>query len=205
MKPISQNRNPRSVFRLDPPSCALPPKKVLALDPELFQPRSSSTSITRCQPHPSSTTKHTVPSPISSHPSTLLKTHSHQHPTPPYGGFLQAVVSKATAADSDEATNLSSAVASDTTLGLVEHNRAILAQRTADIPSAFSFHSLRNRCFAPREALRKLCRSCALIGSDSDQGSSHGFYDPCIILAVCAQRHAVLCIDAWCSYESPVH
>jgi len=33
-------------------------------------------------------------------------------------GFLQVVVSKATAADSDEATNLSSAVASDTTLGL---------------------------------------------------------------------------------------
>jgi len=34
-------------------------------------------------------------------------------------GFLQVVVSNATAADSDEATNLSSAVASDTTLGLV--------------------------------------------------------------------------------------
>jgi hypothetical protein len=34
MKPISQNRKPRSVFRLDPPSCALPPKKVLVPDPE---------------------------------------------------------------------------------------------------------------------------------------------------------------------------
>jgi hypothetical protein len=34
MKPISQNRKPRSVFRLDPPSCALPPKKVLVLAPE---------------------------------------------------------------------------------------------------------------------------------------------------------------------------
>jgi hypothetical protein len=34
MKPISQNRKPRSVFRLDPPSCALPPKKVLVLDAE---------------------------------------------------------------------------------------------------------------------------------------------------------------------------
>jgi len=34
MKPISQNRKPRSVFRLDPPSCALPPKKILALDPQ---------------------------------------------------------------------------------------------------------------------------------------------------------------------------
>ena len=34
MKPISQNRKPRSAFRLDPPSCALPPKKVLVLDPE---------------------------------------------------------------------------------------------------------------------------------------------------------------------------
>jgi hypothetical protein len=29
MKPISQNRKPRSVLRLDPPSRALPPKKVL--------------------------------------------------------------------------------------------------------------------------------------------------------------------------------
>jgi hypothetical protein len=34
MIPISQNRKPRSVFRLDPPSCALPPKKVLVPDPE---------------------------------------------------------------------------------------------------------------------------------------------------------------------------
>jgi len=34
MKPISQNRKPRSVSRLDPPSCALPPKKVLVPDPE---------------------------------------------------------------------------------------------------------------------------------------------------------------------------
>ncbi len=33
MKPISQNRKPRSVFRLDPPSCALPPKKVPLPDP----------------------------------------------------------------------------------------------------------------------------------------------------------------------------
>ena len=34
MKPISQNRKPRSVFRLDPPSCALPPTKVLVPHPE---------------------------------------------------------------------------------------------------------------------------------------------------------------------------
>jgi hypothetical protein len=34
-----------------------------------------------------------------------LKTHSYQHPIAPRGGFLQVVVSKATAADSDEATN----------------------------------------------------------------------------------------------------
>ena len=34
MKPISQNRKPRSVFRLDSPSCALPPKKVLVPEPE---------------------------------------------------------------------------------------------------------------------------------------------------------------------------
>ena len=34
MKPISQNRKSRSLFRLDPPSCALPPKKVPVPDPE---------------------------------------------------------------------------------------------------------------------------------------------------------------------------
>ena len=34
MKPISKNRKSRSVFRLDPPSCALPPKRVLVPDPE---------------------------------------------------------------------------------------------------------------------------------------------------------------------------
>jgi hypothetical protein len=34
MKPISKNRKSRSVFRLDPPSYALPPKKVFAPDPE---------------------------------------------------------------------------------------------------------------------------------------------------------------------------
>jgi hypothetical protein len=34
MKPTSQNRKPRSVFRLDPPSCALPPNKVPLPDPE---------------------------------------------------------------------------------------------------------------------------------------------------------------------------
>jgi len=34
MKPISQNRKPRSIFRLDPPSCALPSKKILVPDPE---------------------------------------------------------------------------------------------------------------------------------------------------------------------------
>jgi hypothetical protein len=33
MKTISQNRKPRSVFRLDPPSCALPPNKVPLPDP----------------------------------------------------------------------------------------------------------------------------------------------------------------------------
>jgi hypothetical protein len=34
MKPISQNRKPRSLFRLDPPSCALPPNKGPLPDPE---------------------------------------------------------------------------------------------------------------------------------------------------------------------------
>ena len=59
MKSISQNRKPRSVFRLDPPSYALPPKKSLSLTQNLFQPRSSSTSIILCQSHCSSPTKHT--------------------------------------------------------------------------------------------------------------------------------------------------
>src|SRR5215467_2984407 len=43
MKPISKNRKSRSLFRLDPPSCALPPKKALVPDPEFVPPRSSST------------------------------------------------------------------------------------------------------------------------------------------------------------------
>ena len=34
MKPISKNRKPRSLFGLDPSSCALPPKKVLVPHPE---------------------------------------------------------------------------------------------------------------------------------------------------------------------------
>ncbi len=34
MKPISQNRKPRSLFRLDPHSCALRPKKLPVPDPE---------------------------------------------------------------------------------------------------------------------------------------------------------------------------
>jgi hypothetical protein len=34
MKPISKIRKSRSIFRIDPPSCALPPKKVPVPDPE---------------------------------------------------------------------------------------------------------------------------------------------------------------------------
>ncbi len=34
MKPISKIRQSRSIFRLDPPSCPLPPKKVLVPAPE---------------------------------------------------------------------------------------------------------------------------------------------------------------------------
>jgi hypothetical protein len=34
MKPIFKIRKSRSLFRLDPPSCALPPKKVLVPGPE---------------------------------------------------------------------------------------------------------------------------------------------------------------------------
>src|ERR1035438_6335516 len=75
-KPISKNRKSRSVFRLDPPSCALPPKKVFVPDPE-----SVPTAIIFYFHHHSycySPTKHTGPSPTSCHPSTLLKTHSHR-------------------------------------------------------------------------------------------------------------------------------
>jgi len=46
------------------------------------------------------------------------------------GGFLQVVVSKATATDSDEATNFSSAVASDTTLGLRDNFTSRRAKTT---------------------------------------------------------------------------
>jgi hypothetical protein len=97
----------------------LAPEKVLVPDPE-----SVPTAVIFYFNHPlpahcSSPTKHTGPSPTSCRPSTPLKTHSHRRPTAPRGGFLQVVVSKATAADSDEATNFSSAVASDTTLGLL--------------------------------------------------------------------------------------
>jgi hypothetical protein len=99
MKPISPNRKPRSVFRLDPPSCALPPKKVLVPDPE------------------------SVPTAIIFYfhrlPYAPHRRYRKPIATAPRGGFLQVVVSKATAADSDEATNFSSAVASDTTLGFL--------------------------------------------------------------------------------------
>ena len=47
MKPIVKVRESRSIFRLHPPSCALPPKQVLVPGPRIcFPPRSSSTSIT---------------------------------------------------------------------------------------------------------------------------------------------------------------
>jgi hypothetical protein len=84
MKPISQNRKPRSVFRLDPPSCALPPKIVLVLDREsvptaiIFyfnHPLPATPLLSSHQTHRSIAT--------SCRPSTLLKTHSHRHPTPP--------------------------------------------------------------------------------------------------------------------------
>jgi hypothetical protein len=89
----------------------------------LFQPQSSSTSITVSEPYCSSPIKYTPPSPTACHLSTLSKTHSHRLPplAPgtrkrlPRSGFLQAVVSKATATDSNEAIFFS-AVASDTTL-----------------------------------------------------------------------------------------
>jgi hypothetical protein len=63
---------------LDDHHAPCPRKKFLSLTQNLFQPPSSSTSITVCQPYSSSPTKHTGPSPTLCHPSTLSKTHSHR-------------------------------------------------------------------------------------------------------------------------------
>src|ERR1700726_3595088 len=60
-------------------------------------------------------------------------------------GFLQVVVSKATAADSDEATNFSSAVASDTTLGLTKLKRYLLRQRKMPVASYWHRRQERGR------------------------------------------------------------
>ena len=65
MKPIPKSRKPRSLFRLDPSSCALPPKKFLSLTQNLFQPPSSFIAIPDFNPHSSSPTKHAGPLPIS--------------------------------------------------------------------------------------------------------------------------------------------
>jgi len=73
----------------------------------------------RCKPYTFSATRHTAPPATSCHPSTLLKIHKRTNGS----GFLQLVVPKATAADSDEAPNSSSAVAPDTTLGLMGKSR----------------------------------------------------------------------------------
>ena len=85
----------------------------------LFQPRSSSTSITVSKLYCSSPTKHTAPSPTSCHPSTLLKTHSHRVRPHRGAASFKSLYQKRPPADSDEATNFSSAVASETTLGLL--------------------------------------------------------------------------------------
>jgi hypothetical protein len=105
MKPISKIRKSRSIFRIDPPSCALPPKKVPVPDPESV--RSAIVFYFNRPLQPTLLFSHQAHRSIAylTPPSTLLKTHSHRRPTAPQGGFLQVVVSKATAADSDEATN----------------------------------------------------------------------------------------------------
>jgi len=107
MKPISQNRKPRSLFRLDPSSCALPPKKVFLPDPEslptaiffYFHQRLQTIQLFSHQAHRS--IAYFMP------PIDAIENPSPPQPTAPRGGFLQVVVSKATAADSDEATNSS--------------------------------------------------------------------------------------------------
>jgi hypothetical protein len=83
MKPISQNRKPRSVFRIDPPSCALPQKKFLSLASRsvptaiifYFHHRLQAILLFSHHAH--------APSPTSCHLSTLLKTHSYRIPSHP--------------------------------------------------------------------------------------------------------------------------
>src|SRR5246500_494959 len=100
------------------PRTPCPRKKFLSPTQNLFQPRSSSTSITVCEPFCSSPTQHTGPSPTSSHPSTLLKTHSHRARSHRGAASFKSLYQKRPPQNPDEATNFSSAVASDTTLGL---------------------------------------------------------------------------------------
>jgi hypothetical protein len=73
MKRISQNRKPRSVSRLDPPSCALPANKVPLLDPEPVPTAITLYSINLCKRPCSSPAKDTAPSRTSYRPSTLIE------------------------------------------------------------------------------------------------------------------------------------
>ena len=73
MKPIFKIRKSRSIFRLDLPLCALPLKNVLVPARE-----SLPTAVTfyfqhRLQAMLLSSTKRTVPSPTSYHPSTPIE------------------------------------------------------------------------------------------------------------------------------------
>jgi len=68
------------------------------------------------------------PSPTSCHPSTLLKTHSHRARSHPGPASFKSLYQKRPPQNSDEATNFSSAVASDTTLGSLGSQRDSFAR-----------------------------------------------------------------------------
>jgi hypothetical protein len=94
-------------------------KKFSSPPQNLFQPQSSSTSITVSKPYCSSPTKHTGPSPTSCHPPTLLKTHSHRAPPHRGAASFKSLYQKRPPQILIRLPIFSSAVASDTTLGLL--------------------------------------------------------------------------------------
>jgi hypothetical protein len=176
----------------------------------LSQPRSSSTSITVSKPYCSSPTKHTAQSPTSCHPLTLLKTHSHRVPplAPgtrkrlPRSGSLQVVVSKATATDSNEA-NFSSAVASDTTLGLMDNVSLDKDHRSILCPPLFNFriaHHLPNGRFRTNSST--LCDKGAATLNRVRSDSADCALSAELAAAIVLQRHRTIVIMEACKLSS---
>jgi hypothetical protein len=117
MKPIVKIRKSRSVLRLEPPSCALPPKNVL-LPAKIYSNRHH-------LPLPSSSPSHTALLPPSTpvHPPSHATHRRYRKPiaTAPDRTAGRLPSSRCIRSDRhrpEPATNFSSAVASDTTLGL---------------------------------------------------------------------------------------